>query len=413
MRKALLQGKPGRFTACVTDPPYELGFMGVDWDKTSVGFDPETWKAVYRVLKPGAPLLAFGGTRTYHRMVCAIEDAGFEIRDTLMWLYGSGFPKSHDISKGIDKAAVAEREVVGKRKLTGTARIVGGGGVGHDYDYGAFREEIPVTIPATDAAHLWDGWGTALKPAFEPIVLAMKPLDGTYAANALEHGVAGLNVDGCRIKTNGENPSEERRAAARKSGKAGSNLCSALKDVARYCEERPGKALGRWPANVILSHHPDCDGSCHPDCPVRMLGEQSGESTSPPRGSVANVKAHASFNGQAFAAGARECPNGHGDSGTAARFFYTAKASRAERGKGNTHPTVKPLDLMTYLVCLVKYPAGNRILDPFCGSGSTLLACMSQGIPAMGIDNNPKSIDIAEKRLRKAAGLLGKVEVRR
>ena len=181
--------------ACVTDPPYELGFMGRKWDASGIAYDKWLWAEVWRVLKPGAHLIAFSGTRTYHRLAVAIEDAGFEIRDQIGWLYGSGFPKSLDVSKAIDKAAGAEREVLGytanarpnrvgkETKLSG-AQTIGG----------------EITAPATDAARQWQGWGTALKPALEPITVARKPLIGTVAENVLAHGTGGINVDGCRVE---------------------------------------------------------------------------------------------------------------------------------------------------------------------------------------------------------------------
>ena len=184
---------------CITDPPYELGFMGKKWDSSGIAFQPDTWAEVYRLLKPGGLLLAFSGTRTYHRMVCAIEDAGFEIRDTIAWVYGSGFPKSYDISKGIDKQAGAEREVVAKTgQRCGVFAHAGDGREQNINDY-----ESVVTAPSTPEAQLWDGWGTALKPSHEPIVLAMKPIDGTFANNALTYGGAGLWIDGGRVGTEG------------------------------------------------------------------------------------------------------------------------------------------------------------------------------------------------------------------
>src|SRR5579862_2961736 len=217
----------------ITDPPYHLttgksggsgaaslnqnspagrsrigtGFMGKAWDGGDVAFRPGTWSAVMRVCKPGAFLLAFGGTRTFHRLACAIEDAGWEIRDTLMWLYGSGFPKSLDISKAIDKQAGAEREVIGRKpKMGGVVHKPNGTGWDRPWqsEPGAEDRLLNITDPSTDAAKLWDGWGTALKPAWEPIIVAMKPLDGTFAENAQKHGVAGLNIEGGRIPLNGD-----------------------------------------------------------------------------------------------------------------------------------------------------------------------------------------------------------------
>lgn len=270
--------------SCVTDPPYHLtsiikrfgaanaapakvketgvyarasaGFMGQTWDGGDVAFRPETWAEVLRVLKPGGHLLAFSGARTYHRLVCAIEDAGFEIRDQIMWLYGSGFPKSHDVSKGIDKAVGAERVVIGEQKLAGTARIKGGSGytvesAANNYASAEIRNSIPITSAGSPQAAEWEGWGTALKPAHEPIVLARKPLIGTVAANVLAHGTGALNIDGCRIE--GQWTGSPSRQAENITGGnfAGGNG----KGRANLIESQ--HSLGRWPANVILSYPED------------------------------------------------------------------------------------------------------------------------------------------------------------
>ena len=231
---------PDSVDAFVEDPPYGLGFMGKTWDHAVPG--PEYFAAQLRVAKPGAHLVAFGGTRTYHRLTCAIEDAGWELRDCLMWMYGSGFPKSHNISKGIDKAAGAERKVVGRRT----------DGVGNTESslhkregFAASRDtEFDITAPATDAAKQWDGWGTNLKPAWEPIILARKPFKGSATANVLEYGPGALNIDGCRIAGIKGVPASPRRAAQ---GAAYGDLGN-----------DPGTGTGwdadagRWPANVIL-----------------------------------------------------------------------------------------------------------------------------------------------------------------
>lgn len=236
------------FDSCVTDPPYEIGFMGKKWDNTGVAFRPETWRAIYDVLKPGAHLVAFAATRTYHRMACAIEDAGFEIRDCLFWCYGAGFPKSHDVSKGIDKAAGAEREIVGP-KFTADGRsraseagkgiaakpLHGGGINGHANDF--------ETKPATPEAEQWQGWGTALKPALEPICLARKPLsEKSIAANVLKHGTGAINIDGCRVENGGDDLS--RKATPAKGWKNSSELNGSMNDDWKK---------GRWPANLIWS----------------------------------------------------------------------------------------------------------------------------------------------------------------
>lgn len=222
----------------ITDPPYGLSFMGRSWDYAVPG--PEYWKAALRVAKPGAMLLAFGGTRTSHRLTCAIEDAGWEIRDCLMWLYGSGFPKSMDISKAIDKAAGAKREVVGVDQSRAARLVNQTGKYQTDAGWSAGSRSADITAPATDAAKEWNGWGTALKPAWEPIILAMKPFSGTFAANALEHGVAGLNIDGCRIGD--EVISQHGRSDSQNNCMSGRN----------YAEEAGRSWTGRWPANLLL-----------------------------------------------------------------------------------------------------------------------------------------------------------------
>ena len=395
----------------VTDPPYELGFMGKSWDSSGVAFNIEVWQEALRVLKPGGHLLAFSGSRTYHRMAVAIEDAGFEIRDQIMWIYGSGFPKSHNVSKGIDKAAGAEREVVGE-KITGRAL---GGSNWKDGDAGG-QELVNITAPATPAAKQWDGWGTALKPAHEPIVVARKPLIGTVANNVLTFGTGGLNIDGARVA----HLSEADRASATPQGKVTSNkMGGAAPDTendGRVEVERPDTSLGRWPANVIH------DGS---DEVVELFPDSKGGAFPAKRGQAINT---------AFASG-QETEGGFramGDSGSAARFFYCAKASKKDRNEGldgfenktarsemggtmpiddsgndrdrfevtqkNHHPTVKPTTLMQYLVRLVTPPNGV-VLDPFLGSGSTGKAAMYEGFNFIGIELTPEYLPIAKARI--------------
>ena len=219
------------FDSCVTDPPYEIGFMGKKWDNTGVAFQPETWRAIYDVLKPGAHLVAFSGTRTYHRMACAIEDAGFEIRDQLGWAYGSGFPKSHDVSKGIDKAAGVEREVVGVNP--NHRQVV-------SWKQSSTGEKHDLTAPATPEAEQWQGWGTALKPSWEPICLARKPLsEKSVAANVLKHGTGALNIDACRVENGCDDLS--RKATPAKGWKNSSELNGSMNDDWKK---------GRWPANL-------------------------------------------------------------------------------------------------------------------------------------------------------------------
>lgn len=380
---------------CITDPPYELGFMGKGWDKSGVAFQPETWAAVLRVLKPGAMLLAFGGTRTYHRLTVAIEDAGFEVRDCMMWLYGSGFPKSHDISKAMDKAAGAEREVVGgydsRSRYDKRDRVSSGTYAKHitgEKTYGAIAE----TAPATDAARQWDGWGTALKPAWEPIIVAMKPLDGTFAQNAQQHGVAGMHIDGGRIGTS----EVTRRQNHASIGYGGSDVSF----------QSGGHAGGRWPANLLLSHTLFCDDdTCSPDCPVRQLDAQSGKSVA--QRSLRKRAGSSVGNGVTLNSYHMKDANvgGYDDSGGASRFFYTAKASRRERGEGNIHPTVKPLALMEYLCRLTATPTGGIVLDPFAGSASTGVAALRTGRQFIGIEQNEEYAAIATARLASACRL--------
>jgi site-specific DNA-methyltransferase (adenine-specific) len=407
---------------CITDPPYELGFMGKKWDSSGIAFQPETWQAVYRVLKPGALLLAFGGTRTYHRMVCAIEDAGFEIRDTIAWVYGSGFPKSYDISKGIDKQAGAKRE-----RIPYTGGIASGSG-----NYGG-NGKIHVGTKVgnsaiTPEAQLWDGWGTALKPAFEPIVVAMKPLDGTYAENALKWGVAGLWIDGGRVETS------DKLSGGCMNGSVGASdgwdrpwrhdEAAIRNKIERYKGQvEKSESLGRFPANFIHDGSDEVVG-LFPSPHGAGYARQGNDMER--KGNIYFTKGISMNNGMRF-----------GDSGSAARFFYCAKASRSERNAGlegmeerrsesavgmgsvtasnwgdpdekvyerktvhqNFHPTVKPIELMRYLVRLTKTPTGGVVLDPFMGSGTTGIACVLEGREFIGIEREAEYVEIAEKRI--------------
>ena len=362
--------------AIVTDPPYELGFMGRKWDASGIAYNQDVWDQAHRVLKPGGHLLAFGGTRTWHRLAVAIEDAGFEVRDSIAWMYGSGFPKSLDVSKAIDKATGAEREVVGVAKGAASCRTA---------SLKAFAPKYNATTPATPAAQQWQGWGTALKPAFEPIVVARKPLIGTVAENVLTHGTGALNIDGCRIGT------EVRVAAFTSLAPAHGNRLGApgTAEASRGTQGHPKTYEGRWPANVILD-----------ESQAAELDKQSGWSKSPPTDSVIKVKANDSIG--TFKMPDRETPNGHGDSGGASRFFYVPKAGSSERPReGDTaHPTVKPLDLMRYLVRLVT-PPGGTVLEPFAGSGTTLEACVVEGFNVIGIELTEDYLPLITQRLSK------------
>src|ERR1051326_4006901 len=305
----------------VCDPPYELGFMGKGWDRSGIAYDVNVWSECLRVLKPGGHLLAFGGSRTYHRLACAIEDAGFEIRDQIQWLYGSGFPKSLDVSKSIDAAAGAEREVIGlKMRPDGKSAIdcrphgFPGEHEGWDrpwkHDQSKVELQASITAPATDSARQWNGWGTALKPAHEPIVLARKPLIGTVAENVLQHGTGGLNIDGCRIKTNDDLNGGTYRGASSSVDGTSQSMSGRLPNVIGKEFVDP---LGRWPSNVI---HDGSDEvlAAFPDAPGQQ-GDLSGHSKDRlSKGIFGDMKS-------ARDAVARL------DSGSAARFFYCAKAN--------------------------------------------------------------------------------------
>jgi len=401
----------------LTDPPYGLSFMGKEWDHGVPG--QLFWEEALRVAKPGATLLAFGG-RTHHRLACAIEDAGWEIRDYIFWAYGSGFPKSHNISKAIDKAAGVEREVVGtriSRQPTGNAYAQDKWTKEH-----GIPQEIDITVPATPDAELWDGWGTALKPAVEPVVMAMKPRDGTFANNALTHGVAGLWIDGGRIHT-----ADKLVAGGKLRPNSGDTRDGAALGMFQEGTENTFKqnSAGRWPANLILDEEA-----------ARMLDESTGTLTSGTMKAGTQRKAskglggyHDNFPDEATAV------DTYGDSGGPSRFFYCAKASRSERNAGldniipqqrdlsrspeqkamnngegnpynrgvtpvhNHHPTVKPLDLMRYLVRLTRTPTGGTVLDPFMGSGTTGIACVLENRDFIGIDIEQDYVDIAEARI--------------
>jgi DNA modification methylase len=473
----------------VTDPPYEIGFMGKSWDSSGIAYSVELWTECMRVLKPGGHLLAFGGSRTWHRLAVAIEDAGFEMRDSIAWLYGSGFPKSMDISKAIDKRGgqgatltkqigEALREAREKRGISKTqadqlfcdgstnwtwfegrpagqrpptpetfARIIAewqelaplaelvaeaereviGVGAAHckqleevgvcdgHFDNGTLTVKHQLaTAPATPEAIKWQGWGTALKPAFEPVVVARKPFKGTVAGNVLEWGVGGLNIDGSRIGLE-TIPQYQRTVIGGKAlGGKGVGIPQKTNGITTF-------TTGRWPANIILDPYT-----------AELLDEQSGDRPGGTFPAKRGQSVNTSFaSGQETVGGQRSM----GDSGGASRFFYVAKASKRDRNEGleelpvasaaemvdreegsagmnspragagrtsgsaNIHPTVKPTSLMEYLIKLVT-PEGGTVLDPFTGSGSTGKAALLNGFQFIGIELTEEYLPIIEGRLK-------------
>jgi DNA modification methylase len=409
----------------VTDPPYELGFMGKKWDNSGIAYDVTVWEECLRVLKPGGHVLAFGGSRTWHRLAVAVEDAGFELRDSIAWIYGSGFPKSLDVSKAIEA-----KIVTGSSSPKGQ-RIAA---MGDDYketplagspDYGVrgnFSNKDtgnPGMTITTSEAKTWQGWGTALKPAFEPVVVGRKPLVGTVAENVLAWGVGGLNIDGSRIGAEGgtrkENSAKNPSQNAYGNGLNGGRVASIN--------------AGRWPANVILD-----------EVTAGLLDEQSGERKG--MRTQRNSAGMKVYGGNSLNESKTEFPavrEGYNDTGGASRFFYVAKASKRDRNEGleeleendsmkwsggnegqgvgafypdgtprpsqksqNFHPTVKPTQLMRYLIKLVT-PAGGTVLDPFTGSGSTGKAALLDGFDFVGAELTEEYLPIIEGRLRWAS----------
>ena len=407
---------PDSVDSIVTDPPYHLtsivkrfgkegsapaqfgtdgayaraskGFMGKVWDGGDIAFRTEVWEAALRVAKPGAHLLAFGGTRTFHRLAVAIEDAGWEIRDTVMWVYGSGFPKSHNVGKGIDKAAGAEREVVG---IDESINIYKENKNHKFYAEGSGNPEYAkkeITAPATAAAQQWDGWGTALKPAWEPIIVARKPLEGTVAQNVQKWGVGAINIDGCRVgseQLGGGTMPDLRDVGAMSKEASGIDKLSFGQNPRPAKRKEQSVYTGRWPANLIHDGSDEVVG-LFPDT-GKSTGGRIGKKS---MGNVTNVPAGQYEKGDP----------GFGDSGSAARFFYCAKANKNDRDEGNMHPTVKPTALMRYL-CKLVTRLGGVVLDPFCGSGSTGKAAILEGFRFIGIEKEFEYCEIANARISK------------
>ena len=451
LRSMLDRGE--RVHAVVTDPPYGLSFMGKHWDHGLP--DPAVWRLLFDLLPPGGHLAAFGGTRTFHRLACNIEDAGFEMRDTLMWLYGTGFPKSHDVGEAIDKQGGQEigwfagwlrekREAAGisrddlarhfpsasggmtgcvwnweagirtpsARQFNELCRLLGHpemsiaevereviaqrDGSTRTFNVGArdlVGERRPITAPATPKAAEWAGWGTALKPAWEPIILARKPLAGTVAANVLAHGTGAINVDGCRVPTpDGEtNPRVARRQGAvnHLSDRPAAETEAEGRMVSRqspeaFRRERAGEALGRWPANVLH------DGSDEVEAAFAAFGERTSGAWDGKRNTPKTKDVFGAFVQR------DEKPKA-GDSGTASRIFYSAKATAADRA-GSKHPTVKPVALMRWLARLV-CPPGGVVLDPFAGSGTTGAAAAAEGMRYVLIERDADYLADIYRRL--------------
>ena len=384
----------------VTDPPYELGFMGKSWDASGIAFDKKTWELAFQLLKPGGYLLAFSASRNYHRMAVAVEDAGFEIRDQIMWIYGSGFPKSLNIGMGVDKKQGNERVTVGER----TRNVKP-----FDDDNGWNSNNTTGNHIYTKGNTEWEGWGTALKPAHEPIVMARKPLEGTVVDNVLEHGVGGINIDECRV---GKEILEEQIAG--RSNKIGT---FERKDMITPKRE------GRFPANVMHDGS-DVVQDIFPNTKSSNVSRERKAGTE--FGQSSGWNKHNNVDSGLMPA--------YGDEGSASRYFYCPKTAKSERNQGliefddkqyshdgrkksienpyqrnksiskNSHPTVKPVELMKYL-CRLVTPKGGTVLDPFMGSGSTGMAAKDEGFNFIGIEREKEYFKISEQRIKTTAPL--------
>lgn len=464
--------------AVACDPPYEINFMGRGWDATGIAYDTTMWRQCWRVLKPGGHLLAFGATRTYHRLAVAIEDAGFEIRDSIHWIYGNGFPKGQDIGKSIDRRRNDRDQVLQVTAFLRKARIDAGISVkAIDEEFGfngmashwtAIASKV-AAVPTPeqwgrlrtllgfdnteilllvqdlnvrkgtageawdqrpeaeyasrpgiaeswtdgtgwngaqarggsavlDDARRWEGWNTTLKPAHEPIVVARKSTGfNTVVANVLQHGTGAINVDACRIEV------ADRQYAANAAGDRG-HADNRTRQAGFKQGAGSAHDLGRWPTNLVFSHSPACGNHCAAGCPVADLNAQTGTLTS---GAMRAGTVRSNRSGYSGDMPEVTGTATHGDSGSGSRFFpafrYEGKAPASERphlDNGTAHSTVKPLDLMRWLVRLVT-PPGGTVLDPFAGSGTTLEACAVEGFHAIGIEKEQPYADLCVKRLSK------------
>ena len=454
MREALKSFKDNSIDTCITDPPYEISMMGKSWDNSGISFNPDTWQEILRVIKPGGYLLAFGSTRTYHRIACAIEDAGWKLIDTMMFCFGQGMPKGMNVSKAIDKYYGKEQKIVGSKLGQPGYSLKQNDTEEHDRGvYSKFTDaekECAITEPATELAQQFNGYNTTLKSAYEPIIMAMKPTDGTFAENAIKWGLAGLNIDDCRISTkdNLNGGAYAKNGISRDDGWR-------LKRGGAGEYKQPS---GRWPTNLLFEHTPECKcigtkqvktgtayepeskemnrsiyGStntlgrectygvngyeevekweCTPDCPINILDSQTGVLTS----GTGAIKRATGKGYQGNALGKENRPVGtpnveYGDSGGASRSFYCSKASKKERNEGltdliNDHTTVKPIEIMKYLCMLTKPPHGGTVLDPFMGTASTGVAAILTGRDFIGIELDSHYFQIAEQRINHAQNL--------
>lgn len=427
--------EPNSIDSIVTDPPYELNFMGKGWDRSGIAFQAETWNKCLQVLKPGGYLLAFGGSRTYHRIACAIEDAGFEIRDTIMWLYGSGFPKSLNIANSLEG-----RELFGSANKSDYKKLDGVKGVTslgfnkknaedgwRPNNYNGQETTLKANI-TTDLAKKWQGWGTALKPSFEPIIVARKPFAGSLVDNVIKYGVGGINIDECRVGTDviGGGTMPDLRDVGRKSKETIGIDKLSFGQVENAQRIEYEEHIGRFPANTILTYDEADEEEVCGGFPTTKTGSIKPHINRADAivNKMTSKEITSSFNG---------------DSGSASRYFYCAKASKKDRDEGlvefdeivdcdrnpdsysadtafnrsanarkNTHPTVKPTDLMQYLIRLVT-PNGGIVLDPFNGSGSTGKAVMWENRERLknykyiGIELTPEYLPISKARIEYAA----------